>query len=88
MLVRVDSRPTEPLKGIKIDVTTSVHTPPAVGPSIPSLSGPTIALAAVQNDSYVVPVRKLLAQVFVAIQPSAGDDEEEHVPRMLSVPGR
>ena len=63
---------------INID-PASVYTAAAIDADIRALSCMTVAFAAVEDDAHVTPVLKLSAQLFISVQPAAGDDEDEHV---------
>src|SRR5262249_13410744 len=77
-LVGVGNSPPELHKGkINID-PASVYTAAAIDADIRALVCTTVAFAAVEHGAYVTPVRKLLAPIFISVQPGTGYDEDEH----------
>src|SRR5262245_43312157 len=85
-LACIGNRPPELHKGkVNID-PASVSTAAAIDADIRPLFCTTVAFATVEDDAHVSPVLKLSAQLFIAVQPGTGYDEDEHLstPRGLA----
>src|SRR5262245_13032576 len=78
-LAGIGNRPPERHKG-EINIhTASFSTAPAIASDIRALFCTTVAFATVEDDAHVSPVLKLSAQLFIAVQPGTGYDEDEHL---------
>ena len=67
------------MRAIIIQVLAAVYRAAAIHWSEGASRRPALALAAIEHNPFVIPVRKLSAEIFVSAEPCPRDDKDEHL---------
>jgi hypothetical protein len=78
LVVRFDDGPTKPHECIVVKVLTTIYRAPAIHSDEAGTWCPALTFAAIEHYAHIIAVLKLSTQIFIAIQPVASDDKNQH----------